>query len=205
MNQGAKRHSLKDRGNDLYETPDCATLALIRHELLPSRGWGPDAHIWEPAAGRGAIARHLIAAGFNVTMTDLVAHPGADPGITSGVDFLMESRAPAGCTTIVTNPPFKLGDEFIRHGLRLCDRVIVLLRLMALEGAGRSDIIDHHLMRVWVGRERLPFMHRDGWEGPRSSNSGAPFAWFVFDRAGATDGIRMHRISWRDTDTGAAA
>jgi hypothetical protein len=154
--------------------------------------------IWEPAAGRGAIARHLSTAGFDVVMTDLVAHPGADAGIASKIDFLMETRAPERCSMIVTNPPFKLADEFIRHGLRLCDRVIVLLRLMALEGAGRSDIIDNHLVRVWVGRERLPFMHREGWEGPKSSSSGAPFAWFVFDRVGSDDGIRLHRISWRE-------
>jgi hypothetical protein len=46
------RHPLKERGQDLYETPACAVEALLRVEKLPH--W-----IWEPAAGRGAIARVL--------------------------------------------------------------------------------------------------------------------------------------------------
>ena len=41
-------HPLSARGADLYETPACATEALLRAEQLPHC-------IWEPAAGRGAI------------------------------------------------------------------------------------------------------------------------------------------------------
>ena len=40
------RHSDSARGNDLYETPEVATLALLRNEPLPQT-------IWEPACGRG--------------------------------------------------------------------------------------------------------------------------------------------------------
>jgi hypothetical protein len=99
---------------------------------------------------------------------------------------------------IVTNPPYKLADAFIRHGLSFGLPVIVLLRLMAIEGANRSDIIDRHLARVWAGIERLPTMHREGWEGKRITNSGAPFAWFVFvpgERGGAA--VELRRMSWR--------
>lgn len=112
MNQGAKRGALKDRRDDLHETPDVAARTLLRHERLPSG-------LWEPCAGRGAISRLLIAAGHRVVATDLVAYPGADTGIQSGIDFLMERRAPESCTAIITNPPFKLADEFVRHGRRV--------------------------------------------------------------------------------------
>ena len=54
----------------------------------------------------------------------------------------MERTAPAGVSCILTNPPFSIADQFIRHGLDLGCDVLVLLRLMALEGAGRSDLID---------------------------------------------------------------
>ena len=40
------RHSLADRKNDLYETPPCATRALIPF-LDPAEA------IWEPACGPG--------------------------------------------------------------------------------------------------------------------------------------------------------
>jgi len=194
MRQGADRAALRDRKDDLYETPECAIRTLLRVESLPDA-------IWEPCAGRGAISRFLIDSGRRVVAQDLVAHPGADEGIEARIDFLMEQRAPGGVRCICTNPPFKNADEFIRHGLRLGCDVIVLLRLMALEGANRSDIIDNHLVRVWAGKERLPQMHREGWEGKRTANSGAPFAWFVFKSGGrgGDDPIELRRMSWRNT------
>lgn len=193
MKQIASRSALRDRKDDLYETPREAILTLLRHEkALGGR-------LWEFAAGRGAISRELRAAGFDVYTTDLVAHDGADPGIISGVDFLMERQVPERVRWGVSNPPYKLADEFIRHGVHTLGlHMAVLLRLMALEGAGRSDLIDKHLVRVWAGIERLPMMHREGWEGPKLGNSGAPFAWFIFapwDRGGAP--IELRRISWR--------
>jgi hypothetical protein len=192
MNQGAKRHAFSVRASDLYETPAEAILTLMRVEHLPTG-------LWEPCAGRGAISRHLKAAGHHVVAQDLHAYEGADEGIETPIDFLLERKAPAGCTCIVTNPPFKLADQFIRHGLRLVPRVIVLLRLMAIEGAGRSDLIDEHLDRIWAGRERLPMMHRDGWSGPKLGVAGVPFAWFVFDavKRRPHDPVQLRRMSWR--------
>lgn len=191
---GVMRHSLADRGNDLYETPPVYTQALIRTGALHGAGL-----IWEPCAGRGAMARVLRDAGHAVAASDLVAYDGADTGIETPIDFLMEPRAPDRCRLIVTNPPFKLANEFISHGLHLGCDVIVLLRLAALEGAGRSRLIDQHLRRVWLGKERAPAMHRDGWTGNRLTNSGAPYAWFHFSPVAwpAGSSISLTRISWR--------
>ncbi len=186
---GANRHALRDRKDDLYETPDCATETLCR-EFRLSRV------IWEPACGRGAIARVLSAKGHQVICSDLVDY--GYEGATAGVDFLMERQAPAGCHCIVTNPPFKLANEFVRVALDLVPTCVVLLRLAFLEGAGRSDIIDNHLSDVMVGIERLPMMHRDGWEGPKKANAAQPFAWFVFSQSGPVErNIRLKRVSWR--------
>lgn len=194
MRQGPDRSALKERRDDLYETPHCATLALMRVEPLPQR-------IWEPAAGRGAIARELEAAGHHVLKSDLVAHPGADNGIVTPVDFLLEPRSSllADVEAIVSNPPYKNADEFIRRSLfHFQLPVIVLLRLMALEGANRSDLVDRHLVRVWAGIERLPKFQREGWAGPKQKDETSPFAWFIFspeDRGSSP--IALRRISWR--------
>jgi hypothetical protein len=189
--QGCERSALATRRDDLHETPPEAVRALLAVEPLPQK-------IWEPCAGRGAIVRELVWAGHEVSAMDLVAYDGADPNIETPIDFLMEYRAPSGFDYIVTNPPFKLADEFVRHGLTLVSRVVVLLRLAALEGAGRSDLIDRHLRRVWLGRERLPMMHREGWTGPRLTSAGAPFAWFVFEREPRSEiAFMMGRMSWR--------
>jgi hypothetical protein len=191
----AARASLKDRANDLYETPPCAVRALLRTGELERHG----GTIWEPCAGRGAIVRELRAGGCAVVAQDLVAYDGADAGILTPVDFLLESAPPDGAALIVTNPPFKLADSFIRHGLRLGLPFIALLRLMALEGSGRSDLIDRHLRRVWAGIERLPMMHREGWQGPRTASGGTPFAWFVFEPGQRSGSVELDRISWRET------
>src|SRR4051812_45110787 len=55
----SRRRPLSERGLDLYETPTCATEALLRVEELPHG-------IWEPAAGHGGIAKPLRAHGHFV-------------------------------------------------------------------------------------------------------------------------------------------
>ena len=194
MKQGASRHALKDRKDDLYETPACCVTAAISGGVFHGL-----TDIWEPCAGRGAISRELRGAGLTVVCHDLVAYDGADAGIQTPIDFLMEGKAPDGVQAIITNPPFKLANDFIRHGLSLVPRVIVLQRAMAIEGAGRADLIDGHLRAYWIGIDRPPAMHREGWEGNRLSNSGAPFAWFDFwaEKRPFGQPISLHRIRWR--------
>lgn len=165
---------LADRRDDLYETPAVATAALLSVE--PFTGT-----IWEPACGRGAISDVLKGAGLTVWSTDLVDYGYGFPGI----DFLMETRRPEDVqvNAIVTNPPYKLATQFIRHALfdLRVPKVAMLLRLAFLEGQGRSDIMDGGLLRaVYPFRNRLPMMHRDGWQGKKST-SAVPFAWFVWD------------------------
>jgi len=72
-NQGADRAALRVRKDDLNETPPEAVHALMAVETL-------DKDIWEPCAGRGAIARELRSKGYVVVTSDLVAYPGADHG-----------------------------------------------------------------------------------------------------------------------------
>jgi hypothetical protein len=188
------RHRLTERHDDLYETPSQAVHALLAVEEIPSGA------IWEPACGPGAIARVLRRAGHKVWATDLVDYSSPDQD-QSGIDFLMESgSAPCYIGSILTNPPFKLADQFVRHALLLCPRVYMLLRLAFLESERRSAILESGwLKRVYVFRKRLPMMHRAGWQGPRATSS-IPFAWFVFDREhrGPTE---LHRISSRYTLT----
>jgi hypothetical protein len=98
--------------------------------------------------------------------------------------------------SIITNPPFKLGAQFVRHALLLCPHVYMLFRLAFLESERRRDILDAGwLRRIHVFRNRLPMMHRAGWAGRRAS-SAIPFAWFCFDRLnpGPTE---LDWISWQ--------
>lgn len=188
--QGTDRHAHADRGSDLYETPPEATRALMRAVVLPR-------HVWEPCAGRGAIRRVLAEAGHSVVAEDLVPYEGADSEVVPCIDFLMTRTPPEGVKAIVTNPPYMLANAFIRHGLALGLPFYALLRLAALEGKARSDLIDQHLTHVWVGIERLPMLHREGWDGPKQKASTLPYAWFRFQPEPRVGAVLLERISWR--------
>jgi hypothetical protein len=47
------------------------------------------------------------------------------PGTKGGIDFLQQQQAPAGCTCIVTNPPFRIANQFVAHALDLCPIVVI--------------------------------------------------------------------------------
>jgi hypothetical protein len=175
-----------ERGADCYETPDVAVHALLEVENFP----GP---IWEPACGPGAIVRVLREAGHRVIASDLIDY--GCPDSTSGVDFLKVRQAPDGVTAVLTNSPYRHANAFVRHALTLVPRVVMLLPLRFIEGQGRSDILDGGQLKcVYAFRNRLPMMHRRGWQGPKASSALA-FAWFVWDQnhKGPTT---LHRISW---------
>lgn len=179
---GSAKHSLIERGNDLYETPEVATRALLAAEKLPPV-------IWEPACGYGAISSVLVSAGHQVYSTDLVNY-----GYGAVRDFLKDGDY-VSCDAIVTNPPFKDAMEFVKRAMDRAPLVIMLLRLAFIESERRRPILDNgRLARVHVFRNRLPMMHRDGWQGNKVSNPTA-FAWFVWDRnhEGPTT---LNRISW---------
>ena len=131
------RHPLSMRGFDAYMTPPCATEALLRTKPdLPRR-------IWEPACGDGTgILDPLRAAGYEVLGSDISNY--GRPDCFWDRDFLAETKMPAGCTTIITNPPYNLcgrGAPFVRHALDLADTVVLLMRLAFYESEARSEIL----------------------------------------------------------------
>lgn len=196
LNTWIDRATLKERGDDLYESPPEAVRALLAVEPLPEA-------IWEPACGPGSIVRVLRAAGHRVHATDLVDYGLEDS--EHGVDFLMERQAPGFYIgAVVTNPPFKLAEQFVAHSLALgIPKVVMLLRLTFIESTKRAAILDSgHLARVHVFRNRLPMMHRAGrgTQVAKSNSNAIAYAWFVWDLAhkGATE---IRRISWEAAQT----
>lgn len=161
---GPKEKREKD---DFYPTPPDGTRALLRVEKFSGA-------IWEPACGQGDISRELESAGYEVVSTDLV-----DRGYgTPRVDFLMEHQARA--PNIVTNPPFKMGEDFARRAIALTTgKVCLLLRLAFLEGIERRELFNSTpLCRVWVFSRRLTMT-----SGSLNGTKGGmiAFAWFVWE------------------------
>ncbi len=163
--EGTHRHK-----DDFYRTPDSATLALLAVEEFPAR-------IWEPACGDGAIAKVLVAAGYEVISTDLMDRGYGE----SEVDFLEQTKKRCGC--IITNPPFVLDDDFALHALKLGVRKFALLcRLAWLEGVERYETLFAlgKLARVWVFAARQTLWFGDD-EFPETDGGMTAYAWFVFE------------------------
>src|SRR6516164_7535753 len=112
-----QRHPLAERGHDLYETPDVAVEALLRHERLPHR-------IWEPAAGKGNIVEVLRQRGHEVIATDLNNRGCYDSRF--GVDFLLMGGPRIECDCILTNPPYVLAQQFVEVALVRAPLVVML-------------------------------------------------------------------------------
>jgi hypothetical protein len=164
----AARRNEDCRRDDFYPTPPAGTRALLAVERF-------DGPIWEPACGDGSMAKVLEAAGHEVIATDLVNRGFGAPQI----DFLMEWQSLA--PNIVTNPPFKLAEQFVNRALALTSgKVAILARLAWLEGRQRRAFFEATpLARVWVFSGRL-HMTKGEVPGVRGAGGMIAFAWFVW-------------------------
>lgn len=165
--------SKKRERNDFYPTPPEGTEALLRKERF-------EGSIWEPACGDGSMSRVLEAAGHPVISTDLI-----DRGYgAGGIDFLLDFQTSA--ENVITNPPFKLAEQFARHALARSSRKVALLcRLAWLEGIDRQRFFaSTPLARVWVFSWRLR-MQRGRLMRPDENTGMTAFAWYVWEHGHA--------------------
>lgn len=118
------------RQSDLYPTPPDVTVALLRFLNLPK-----ETTIWEPAAGDGDMAKAMRGCGMIVDETD----------IRSGQDFLTSCRpndSEYDYDWIITNPPFSLAEEFIRHAAELQSPFAMLLKAQYWHAAKRMALFE---------------------------------------------------------------
>ena len=153
--------------HDFYRTPPEATEALLAVEDF-------EGVVWEPAAGDGAICHVLAARGHQIIATDLI-----DRGYGEAPHDFLTSHYRAD--NIITNPPFKLAESFVRLSLeRTTGKVAMLCKLQFLEGAKRKLMFETTpLKKVWVFSKRIT-MARNG-EYEKYSSSMICFAWYVWD------------------------
>ena len=156
--------------------------ALLRHvapEIADASA------IWEPAAGGGWMARPLAETGRPVFASDVHDYGGLD----AVHDFLMPFLPPglaAAPDWVVTNPPFRLAEQFAHRALAVTDGaagrsrgVALLLRTAWAEGIGRYQTLfqPRPPSAVAIFTERLPIVKGQ----PRADASSATsYAWFVW-------------------------
>lgn len=167
---------------DYFPTPPWATRALC--DELIAEDLGPTMRtVWEPACGGGHMARPL-AEYFDIVRASDV-HDYGSPQQDRVVDFLWpDSESPViraqGVDWIITNPPFRLGAQFIHRGLQVARTgVAMLVRSAFLEGGERYAEI-YSKRKPWAVMqfcERVPMVK--GRYDPKASTA-TSYCWIVW-------------------------
>lgn len=121
---------------DDFPTPPWATRAFIEHVI----GGRPSANglsALEPACGRGFMSSVLEEYFATVKSSDL-----HDYGYGGVSNFLESDYEDKSFDWVITNPPFKLAEDFIMRGLSIARvGVAMLTRTVFIESIGRYERI----------------------------------------------------------------
>ncbi|MDX1192213.1 methyltransferase [Sinorhizobium medicae] len=142
MNQNTSSAVMQQRSEpddslDDFPTQPWATRALCFHVLAGYRL--RDKTCWEPACNRGHMVDPLAESFGQVWASDVHNYGRGAQG-----DFLIPGMIPwddgRGFDWIVTNPPFRLAEQFIARALDVATvGVAMIVRTSFLEGVGRYE------------------------------------------------------------------
>jgi len=169
---------------DYYATPEWCVWRLLEEVGLPGGCW------IEPAAGDGAIIR---AVGRNDVVWDaweIRSSEGPVLRACQGVanvhlgDFFegpSAGRAGQGRYDVaITNPPFRLAQEFIEASMSMAETTVMLLRLNFLASKARWEFMRKHAPDVYVLPTRPSFVN--------GKTDSVEYAWFVWTREPRREG-----------------
>lgn len=187
----AQRHEAHDSLDD-FPTPPWATRALIENVLWPYLKFSSlkvMMTVWEPASNRGYMAC-VLKDYFNIVRTSDIHDYSMDPTTVlcqdAVFDFLFEGMESTvlqkrGADWIITNPPFRLAEQFLHRAWRVpnVEGVAMLVRTSFLEGCDRYEkifklnppsIVAQFVERVPMVRGRL-----DG-----KASTATSYCWLVW-------------------------
>lgn len=130
---------------DDFPTPPWATRAFFEHVVIRDSHYWKRCGVWEPAAGRGHMARTIREYCGNVKAWDIYPY---NDDLDAVMDFLEVPvcQETYDCADwIITNPPFNRAEEFALHAMQfVTDGVALFVRTQFIESVGRF----HNLFNV---------------------------------------------------------
>lgn len=179
----AQRLEAADSPDD-FPTPPWATRALIEHVIGDGRSLR-DLTCLEPACGAGHMSKVLKDYFREVGSSDAYCY-----GYGQIRDFLEHPYETNAVDWVITNPPFRLAEEFVLRALKVA-RVgfAVLARTVFLESSGRYSSIFQPFPPTKVAQfvERVP-MVKGRLDAKASTATG--YAWLVWEK-GSTVAPRL--------------
>jgi len=111
-----KKQAHKQPEGNFYPTPK--SLIWVAEHIIKQE-FTPNSTILEPCCGNGMISMELEKMGYTVKNNDLFTQP-------QGVDYLtMDTDYPY----VISNPPFSLWDEFVKHAKKTAQKIMFIGRL----------------------------------------------------------------------------
>lgn len=181
----AQRVEPKDSPDD-FPTPPWATRGLIEHVLDSSTELAA-LRCLEPACGAGHMAKVLKEYFGDVHCADAY-----DYGYGQVRDFLTYPYETNAVDWVITNPPFRLAEEFVIRALRVARLgVAILARTVFLESVGRYKgiFLDAPPSKFAQFVERVP-MIRGRLDSKATTATG--YAWLVWEK----ESTASPRLMW---------
>lgn len=160
---------------DDFPTPPWATRALLEH-IISRQSIGGMSCL-EPACGAGHMAKVLKEYFGEVTAADAY-----DYGYGEVRDYLEGNYANGEFDWVITNPPFRLAEDFVVRSLETARcGVAMLVRSVFLESVGRYNrLFQQHPPSIFAQFvERVP-MVRGRLDAKATTATG--YAWMVWEK-----------------------
>jgi hypothetical protein len=181
----AQRIEPKDSPDD-FPTPPWATRALVEH-IIRDKAALASMSCLEPACGAGHMAKVLKEYFREVRSADAFHY-----GYAPVRDFLTHPYDTNSVDWVITNPPFRLAEEFVFRALLVARKgVAILARTVFLESVGRYETIytktppskfAQFVERVPMIKGRLDI----------KATTATSYAWFVWEKPAP----REPRLLW---------
>ena len=170
----AQRHEPSDSLDD-FPTPPWATRALIEYIIGKDKLSGLTC--LEPAAGRGYMAKPLSEYLSVVDAADKHYY-----GYAPVKDFLTFPYEALSHDWVITNPPFRLAEQFVDRAMTVARcGVAILARTVFLESVSRYENIFKNTPPSIFAQfsERVPMVKG---RIDRKASTATGYAWFVWEK-----------------------
>ncbi|MCX8282446.1 SAM-dependent methyltransferase [Phyllobacterium sp. 0TCS1.6C] len=182
----AQRYEANDSA-DNFPTPPWATRGLVEHVIGNLPGL-KNMTCLEPACGQGYMAKPLAEYFGSVEASDAYSY-----GYGPVRDFLDYPFEAGSHDWVITNPPFRLAEEFVQRALIVARKgVAMLARTVFLESVGRYEGIFNVVPPTKFAQfaERVPMVKG---RLDRKASTATGYAWFVWEKG---EGMTIPRLMW---------
>ncbi len=161
---------------DDFPTPPWATRGLIEYAIDDKASLACLSCL-EPACGAGHMSKVLAEYFAEVRSSDAYSY-----GYGAIRDFLSYPYATASCDWVITNPPFRLAEEFVLKALTVARvGVAILARTVFLESVGRYEAIFKHHPPTKFAQfcERVPMLRG---RLDKDATTATGYGWFIWEK-----------------------